>query len=369
MLSGVSRVVIGFVAAVLAAATVQVLFAHPPAEIIDTGALAGRRSLAGGMDYLLQVAAIIGVFALSFVAIAVAVSEGLHVQGLPFYLVTGLGIAGMGLYARMKGEDPGDPSILNAYAMLAYATAGLAGGVVYWWLAGWRAGGRASAWDKRADAGPRAPALAVEPDTTAASSAMPVASSSPTAPATPPSPPPPPRFTIERTPPGTGPPRLFAAKTLERSDFEDIAEAAMVDVRRARKIGLVAARKADQELVVGTHWNGKETTNTARPGDWIVTNMSAEKELLRDDDGNVNTYVIKAETFPLLYQSVEGENEHGAFYKSIAVVDSIQLPGGFDIVAPWGERQRADKGYLIMNGRDIYGNHADTFEASYAILP
>jgi hypothetical protein len=47
------------------------------------------------------------------------------------------------------------------------------------------------------------------------------------------------------------------------------------------------------------------------------------------------------------------------------VVDAIRLPGGFDIAAPWGERQQAPSGYLILSGGEVYGNNAETFAATY----
>jgi hypothetical protein len=42
----------------------------------------------------------------------------------------------------------------------------------------------------------------------------------------------------------------------------------------ARKTGYAAARMAAEIETVETLWNGKETVNTARPGDWIVTNLN-----------------------------------------------------------------------------------------------
>jgi hypothetical protein len=46
-------------------------------------------------------------------------------------------------------------------------------------------------------------------------------------------------------------------------------------------------------------------------------------------------------------------------------VDAIRLPGGFDIAAPWGERQRVPSGYLILNGSEVYGSNAEAFRATY----
>jgi hypothetical protein len=45
------------------------------------------------------------------------------------------------------------------------------------------------------------------------------------------------------------------------------------------------------------------------------------------------------------------------------------MPAGFDIMAPWGERQVGEQGYLILNGGEVYGNNTDTFEATYELVP
>ena len=50
-------------------------------------------------------------------------------------------------------------------------------------------------------------------------------------------------------------------------------------------------------------------------------------------------------------------------------VRAYRLIGGFDIVAPWGERMAAESGFLILNGDDVYGAHRDAFHRSYAQAP
>jgi hypothetical protein len=93
--------------------------------------------------------------------------------------------------------------------------------------------------------------------------------------------------------------------------------------------------------------NGRDTLGRQRvhqhgtTGRRIATNLSPENDVLRDASGNPNPYVIKAETFPTLYQAIDGENEFGSFFKARNVVDAVYLSGGFDILAPWGEKQIA----------------------------
>jgi hypothetical protein len=162
--------------------------------------------------------------------------------------------------------------------------------------------------------------------------------------------------------------RLVSNSVLKTVDFKNVGKALGVMPFSARKIAFVAARTARRAEDIETRWNGKETWNTAKPGDFIVTSLTRRKTILRDQAGNVNTYVIKAKTFAKLYAPVSGKNKRGAFYKAKSVVEAIALSGGFDILAPWGQRERTAKGYLLLNGKDVYGNNAGTFEATYEMV-
>jgi hypothetical protein len=159
--------------------------------------------------------------------------------------------------------------------------------------------------------------------------------------------------------------RIEADTVLTPDDFHHIARHLIRPVLRARKVGYVAARPASAGEVVETRWNGKVTTNTARAGDWVVTNLTAQREPLRDRAGNLDIYIIAADRFAGLYEPTGEDGEIGTIYRAKGVVDAIRLPGGFDIAAPWGERQQASSGYLILNGGEVYGNNAETFAATY----
>ena len=163
-------------------------------------------------------------------------------------------------------------------------------------------------------------------------------------------------------------PRLIASDRLTKADFLLIAEALRTPPTPARKVSHVAARRSDIQQRVETRWNGKETENFAAPQDWIVTNLTADMCALRDKDGNANTYVIRSERFPELYEVTAASNAFGDIYRSVSQVDAIYLAGGFEILAPWNEVQRATSGYLILNGAKVYGNHEDTFLATYEFL-
>lgn len=138
------RILLGYVLAVLAAGVVQVLFAMPPAALLDLSgdALAGRLSLLG--IYSLAAATHTAIFALVFALVAIALAEWQAVRSATYYLMAGLAIALAGFLAQYASENATQPTIVNTYAMLAYVVAGLSAGLVYWAFAGSRAGGRSA---------------------------------------------------------------------------------------------------------------------------------------------------------------------------------------------------------------------------------
>ncbi len=164
------------------------------------------------------------------------------------------------------------------------------------------------------------------------------------------------------------PQRLIARETMSADDFDELALMLGTPITQARKIGFVAVRQAQKQQLVETLWNGKESQITAQTGDWIVANLTPDLTILRDGGGNANIYAIGADTFPALYTRHEGANSFGDIYRAISQVECLYLPGGFEIMAPWGEIQRADQGYLLRNGAEIYGNHKETFDATYELV-
>ena len=164
--------------------------------------------------------------------------------------------------------------------------------------------------------------------------------------------------------------RLESQSALTPADFRAIAAKLGLEPARARKTGLVAARRAARASTVETQWNGTETKNRARAGDWIVTNLTPGQKVLRDSEGRRNTYVIAGERFGELYEPAGAKSvgKLGKVYRAKGVVSALRLGGGFDILAPWGERQTGRAGYLILNGADVYGNNAETFLGTYEVL-
>lgn len=162
--------------------------------------------------------------------------------------------------------------------------------------------------------------------------------------------------------------KLIADQKLSPADFHELVKKLGTPPKKARKIGFVAARKSPGKQTIETLWNGKESQITAQQGDWIVTNLAPNKSVLRDDDNNINQYVIGQAKFPQIYERFEGENIYGKLYRATSQVEALYLSGGFEILAPWGEIQRGDTGYLLLSGNEVYGNHKETFDLTYEVL-
>jgi hypothetical protein len=160
-------------------------------------------------------------------------------------------------------------------------------------------------------------------------------------------------------------PRLIAQHQLTAADFYRIAAEIGALPFSARKIGFIAARKALKAERIETRWNAMESQDVAAVGDYVVTNLLRDRLPLRDGEGNLNSYVIRADRFIELYEPVEGTSLLGPIHQARGKVEAFLIVGGFEILAPWGETQRADAGYLILNGTEVYGNAQETFEATY----
>jgi uncharacterized protein len=159
--------------------------------------------------------------------------------------------------------------------------------------------------------------------------------------------------------------RLTSTDRLTGEDFRSIAQRLGRNSFAARKIGLVAARRARWWHRIETRWNGRESEDVAAPGDWIVTTLDANGKVVLDAEGHVNSYVVKSDRFARLYAPTRGKTRLGKVFSAKGVVEAVYLPGGFDIQAPWGEQQTAAAGYLLINGKDIYGNAKDVFDQTY----
>jgi len=144
MVTSIFRVLFGLIAANLVAGVVQVLFVITPAELVGLGwdALIERLQAAGILA--LFAASQSAVFSAPLALIAIALAAWQRIRSIFFYVALGLAVAGAGFLAQYMGEG-GATTIVNTYALTAYATTGFVGGLVYWWVAGRGAGGRDAA--------------------------------------------------------------------------------------------------------------------------------------------------------------------------------------------------------------------------------
>lgn len=132
----VIRVVFGFVLACLAAAATLVLFVYTPAELVSmpSGMGADRTTEAGlfAVVVMPQVAAFAALPAL----IGVIIAERRGISSLGYYAILGIVIAALGFLLQHITETPGQTTILHNYALTAFLTSGLAGGLIYWLFSG-----------------------------------------------------------------------------------------------------------------------------------------------------------------------------------------------------------------------------------------
>lgn len=142
MLGHILRVVFGFVLACLAAGLTLVGFVYTPLEFVGlTAPVAATRLSEAGL-LALAAATHAGVFAAPFALAGAAFGAWRGLRGPAYYALFGIAIAGVGFFAQYHSESAGDLSILNTYALSAFALTGLVGGVVYWLSAGRYVGGR-----------------------------------------------------------------------------------------------------------------------------------------------------------------------------------------------------------------------------------
>ena len=165
--------------------------------------------------------------------------------------------------------------------------------------------------------------------------------------------------------------RLLSRARLTEEDFREAAALLNAPVRRYRKTAQIAARPATEAQTVITFWNGEETKNVARPGDMLVTTLREDGSVERDLQGNANTYVIKPRRFAELYEATNAsalEPEFGEIYEPKGQVEAFHAPNGFDIIAPWGEPEHADAGFILKAGSEVYGVVEELFLRTYALI-
>jgi hypothetical protein len=138
----VVRILLGFVVACLVAGAVTVAFIITPADIASLPVEARGEQLATAGLLSLKAATHSAIFSFLFALIVIAIAEWYAIRSWIYYALCGVAISVGGFAALHSQEVEGYPTILNDYALRAYLTVGLLGGLAYWLVAGRRAGGR-----------------------------------------------------------------------------------------------------------------------------------------------------------------------------------------------------------------------------------
>lgn len=139
------RVFLGFIVASLAAALTLVLFVYTPAELLALPAdMRGDRIGEAGL-FTLAVVPHVAMFAALFALVSAVFAERRGITAWSYYALVGVGIAAVGFLTQHFSEAPGQSTILQNYALIAFLVAGAVGGTVYWFFSGRYAGPRAQA--------------------------------------------------------------------------------------------------------------------------------------------------------------------------------------------------------------------------------
>jgi hypothetical protein len=126
------RILTGFALACLAAAATLVLFVYAPGEWTHLRSdLDGERLSEAGFFTLVIVPHVMLSAVLPALA-AATFAETRRITGWMFYVLAGLGTAMTGFVLQLLTEAPYPESIFHAYALIAFLTAGVIGGLVYW---------------------------------------------------------------------------------------------------------------------------------------------------------------------------------------------------------------------------------------------
>ena len=144
MLWHIARILFGFAVANLAVAAILVAFVYAPGDWNGVRTdLTGERLSEAGL-FAAAVAPWIALFGAAPALAGITFAEANKIAGAMFYAAVGLGIAAAGFFFQHASETPGALGVFQAYALIAFLTAGMAGGLAYWALAG-RFAGKAKA--------------------------------------------------------------------------------------------------------------------------------------------------------------------------------------------------------------------------------
>jgi hypothetical protein len=137
MLERVLRILIGFALACVAAAVTLVLFVYAPGDLASLPEELNGDRLSEAGFFALLVTPHVMISAAFPALLAAAYAEQRNLASWAFYALAGIATAAAGFLVQYLTEPPTRPiSILQSYALIAFLTAGLIGGTVYWAFSG-----------------------------------------------------------------------------------------------------------------------------------------------------------------------------------------------------------------------------------------
>jgi hypothetical protein len=132
----VIRVVFGFCLACLAAAAALVLFVYTPAELAGLPPDVASDRFSEAALFALLATPHVMLFAALPALLCLLYAEGRGIASWTYYLLLGVALAVLGFLAQHFSEAPGEATILQNYALFAFLTCGVTGGLVYWLVSG-----------------------------------------------------------------------------------------------------------------------------------------------------------------------------------------------------------------------------------------
>jgi hypothetical protein len=136
MLVSILRILVGFALACVAAAATLVLFVYAPGDLASLGEELSGDRLSEASFFALLITPHVAISAAFPALLAAAFAETRKVASWTFYALAGIATSTAGFLVQYLTEPPTNLSIFQAYALIAFLTAGLIGGLVYWAASG-----------------------------------------------------------------------------------------------------------------------------------------------------------------------------------------------------------------------------------------
>ncbi len=126
----------GYLLACIAFGAVLVAFVITPAELLSLPSDEAGRRLSNAGLLALASGSWAAVFASPLALVAAVIAERRAIRKWLYYTIVAVLAAGIGFLAQYVSELQGAPTIFNTYALIAFLTAGVIAGLVYWLIAG-----------------------------------------------------------------------------------------------------------------------------------------------------------------------------------------------------------------------------------------